>query len=71
MNTKTKSLSLSFVASLACLAIFLVLKGCSEDVWIANTGNDTVSKIVELGTPVVTPLAASLLSPYTTPASKP
>jgi hypothetical protein len=43
----------------------------SGNVWVANSGNNTISEIVGLGTPVVTPLVANLLSPYNTPASKP
>jgi streptogramin lyase len=43
----------------------------SGNVWIANAGNNTVSEIVGAATPVVTPLVASLLAPYTTPAAKP
>ena len=43
----------------------------SGNVWIANAGNNTVSEIIGTAVPVVTPLQASLLSPYTTPAAKP
>ena len=43
----------------------------SGNVWVANAGNNTVSEIVGVATPVVTPLVASLLAPYTTPAAKP
>ena len=43
----------------------------SGDVWVANNGNNTVTEFIGLSTPVVTPLVANLISPYTHPASQP
>jgi len=43
----------------------------SGNVWVANSGNNTVSELVGLGIPVVTPLQAALNAPYTDPAAKP
>jgi hypothetical protein len=43
----------------------------SGNVWVANSGNNTVSEIVGLGVPVVTPLQAALNAPYSDPASEP
>jgi streptogramin lyase len=43
----------------------------SGDVWIANAGTNSVTEIIGIATPVVTPLVANLISPYSVPASKP
>ena len=43
----------------------------SGNVWVANSGNNTVSELVGLATPVVTPLQAALNAPYTDPAAQP
>ena len=43
----------------------------SGNVWVANSGNNTVSELVGLGTPVVTPLQAALIAPYSAPAIQP
>jgi len=43
----------------------------SGDVWVANSGNNTVTEFIGLSTPVVTPVVANLISPYTHPASQP
>jgi hypothetical protein len=43
------------------------------NLWVTNstsTGN-SVTELIGIGTPVVTPLAASITAPYTAPASKP
>ena len=43
----------------------------SGNVWIASNGTNTVTEMVGEAVPVVTPIVANLLPPYTTPASKP
>ena len=45
----------------------------SGNVWAANSynGYNSVTELVGAATPVVTPLVANLITPYTTPASKP
>jgi hypothetical protein len=43
----------------------------SGNVWVVNLNNNTVSELVGLGTPVVTPLQAALNAPYTDPAVAP
>ena len=43
----------------------------SGDIWIANAGTNSVTEIIGTATPVVTPLVANLVSPYSAPASKP
>ena len=45
---------------------------CSGNVWTTNAG--TVGSLTELigaATPVVTPLVANLITPYSSPASRP
>lgn len=42
----------------------------SGDVWVANQYGSTATELIGAASPVVTPLAASLISPYT-PASRP
>jgi hypothetical protein len=43
----------------------------SGNVWVANSTNNTVSELIGLATPVVTPLQAALNAPYTDAAAKP
>ena len=43
----------------------------SGNVWVANSGNNTVSELIGLATPVVTPLQAALNTPYSDAAAKP
>ena len=43
----------------------------SGDVWTANYNGNSITELIGAATPVVTPLAANLITPYTTPASKP
>ena len=43
----------------------------SGNVWVANQTGNTVSEMIGAAVPVVTPLQASLLAPYTTPAAQP
>ena len=43
----------------------------SGNVWTADYNNSAVIKLVGAASPVVTPLAANLITPYSAPASKP
>jgi hypothetical protein len=43
----------------------------SGDVWVANASNDSFTELIGAATPVVTPIVANLISPYSAPASKP
>jgi streptogramin lyase len=43
----------------------------SGNVWTANFGLSTVTEFIGIATPVVTPIVANLLSPYSAPASRP
>ena len=43
----------------------------SGDIWAANTGNDSVVELIGAATPVVTPIVASLVAPYSNAASEP
>jgi sugar lactone lactonase YvrE len=43
----------------------------SGDVWEGNYSSNAVTEFIGIATPVVTPIVANLISPYTTPASKP
>ncbi len=43
----------------------------SGDVWVANTGYTSVTELIGAAAPVVTPIVANLISPYSAPASKP
>ena len=43
----------------------------SGDVWTSNYNGNSITELIGAATPVVTPLAANLITPYTTPASKP
>ena len=43
----------------------------SGNVWVANSGNNTVSELIGIGAPVVTPLESALKAPYSEPAAKP
>jgi len=43
----------------------------SGDVWAVNNSNNTTVEVIGAGTPVVTPIVANLVSPYSAPASKP
>ncbi len=41
------------------------------DVWVPNSAGASVTELIGIGSPVVTPLAASITAPYTAPSSKP
>jgi sugar lactone lactonase YvrE len=43
----------------------------SGNVWVADEGSSTVIELVGIGTPVVTPIVASIRSPYNVPGSEP
>ncbi|MDR3736720.1 MAG: hypothetical protein P4L10_14450 [Acidobacteriaceae bacterium] len=46
----------------------------SGNLWVANTGGSnghSVTELIGIATPVVTPLAANLIAPYSAPASRP
>jgi hypothetical protein len=43
----------------------------SGDAWVANEYNSSVTELIGIATPVVTPVVANLISPYSAPASKP
>jgi streptogramin lyase len=43
----------------------------SGNVWITSAGTNSVVQVIGAATPVVTPLVANLVSPYSGPASKP
>jgi sugar lactone lactonase YvrE len=43
----------------------------SGNVWVADEGSSTVVELIGIGTPVVTPLVASITSPYNVPGSEP
>jgi streptogramin lyase len=48
----------------------IVIDG-SGNVWATNSGGNSVTEFIGAATPVVTPIVANLISPYSTPASKP
>jgi hypothetical protein len=41
------------------------------NVWVPNKGANSITEFIGAATPVVTPVVANLITPYTTPASKP
>ena len=41
------------------------------DVWVPNSAGASVTELIGIASPVVTPLAASITAPYTAPSSKP
>jgi sugar lactone lactonase YvrE len=43
----------------------------SGNVWVTNYANLSIMELVGAATPVVTPIVANLIAPYTAPASKP
>ena len=43
----------------------------SGNIWVPNYGSNTVTEMVGVATPVVTPMAASLTTPYNKPAAAP
>jgi hypothetical protein len=43
----------------------------SGNVWVANYKSKSITEFVGAATPVVTPMVANLISPYSAPASRP
>lgn len=41
------------------------------NVWVPNSAGASITELIGIASPVVTPLAASITAPYTAPASKP
>jgi streptogramin lyase len=50
--------------------ISLAIDGAGN-LWVANYGNNTITEFVGVATPVVTPLVANFIGPYSHAASKP
>ena len=69
-NTGTAVATSAYGSTTFNFSLGFALDG-SGDAWVGNYSANAVTEYIGVATPVVTPIVASLLSPYTTPASKP